>query len=67
MYEVPTNLSMDELRAVVKSLSIGCDQMLKKLERVQYTKWQDSTSSEYGLLMSAKHKLEQSLMKGVSE
>jgi hypothetical protein len=62
-----THLTLDELRAVIKSLSIGCDQVAKKIARVTDTKWQDGVTEEYALLMSAKHECERALVRAMEE
>jgi hypothetical protein len=64
---INTQLTIDELRATIKSLSIGCDQVAKKVGRVSSTKWQDGVSEEYALLMTSKHKLELALIQFMKE
>ena len=64
---INTQLTIDELRATIKSLSIGCDQVAKKVGRVSSTKWQDGVSEEYALLMTSKHKLELALIQFMQE
>lgn len=55
---VEVQLSVDELRAVTKSLNIGCDQLTKKLARFGSNKKGDThhyreLCDEYELLTSA--------------
>lgn len=64
---ISTQLTIDELRATIKSLSIGCDQVAKKLYRVSSTKWQDGVTEEYALLMTSKQKMETALVQFLSE
>ena len=54
--QVQTTLTMPELRAVIKSLSIGCDQLARKLERMSSTKYHNEVEVELGLLMEANRK-----------
>ena len=66
-YTTSTDLTIPELRSVIKSLSIGCDQVAKKIGRVATTKWQDGVTEEYALMMEAKHKFEKSLVFAIEE
>ena len=54
-------LEIDELRAVVKSLSIGCDQLAKKAMRLGAGKTRESVAEELALLNTAKWELETAL------
>lgn len=54
-----------ELRAVIKSLSIGCDQLSKKLERMSTTQYHADVESELKLLMSAVQKLNAAMYEGL--
>lgn len=51
-------LTLSELRAVVKSLSIGIDQLAKKIQRLGDGKRADSTHTEFVELLSAKQEME---------
>jgi hypothetical protein len=51
-------LTLSELRAVVKSLSIGVDQLAKKIQRLGDGKRADSTHTEFVELLSAKQEME---------
>jgi hypothetical protein len=62
-----TEMTIDELRAVIKSLSIGCDQVSKKIDRLTDTKWQEGVTQEYALLMRAKHECERALVRAMEE
>lgn len=64
---VTLNLTFDELRAVIKSVSIGCDQLTKKLERVGSTKWQSDVHGELALLSSANAVLSERLVSALRE
>ena len=50
-------LTLSELRAVVKSLSIGVDQLAKKIQRLGDGKRADSTHTEFVELLSAKQEM----------
>jgi hypothetical protein len=64
-------LTLEELRAVSKSLAIGCDQLLKKLERLssRHTRASgargDSTLSDYKLLKSAREVIDQAIVDAI--
>lgn len=58
---ITIQLEVDELRAVVKSLSIGCDQLAKKALRLGAGKTRQDVSSELSLLSNAKWELENAL------
>lgn len=64
---VTINLTFDELRAVIKSISIGCDQLTKKLERVGSSKWQDDVHRELALLTSANAVFSERLVRALRE
>lgn len=58
---VDVSLTIDELGAVIKSLGIGCDQLVKKIRRLDpATKGRimSELSDEYHLLLDAKQELE---------
>lgn len=57
----------DMLRAVIKSLSIGCDQLSKKLGRVVDDGRRSDVFDEYIILMNAKRKAEGALLNAISE
>lgn len=65
--EIQTTLTYAELRAVIKSLSIGCDQLAKKLERMSTTKYHDEVENELRLLMEASSKFNTSLYNTITE
>lgn len=59
--EMPTleiSLTLDELRAVTKSLSIGADQLAKKINRLGDDRRARDVVAEYSLLMDAKMECE---------
>lgn len=58
---ITIELGIDELRAVVKSLSIGCDQLAKKALRLGSGKTREDVASELTLLSNAKWELESAL------
>lgn len=64
---ITIDLTFDELRAVIKSISIGCDQLTKKLERVGSTKWQSDVHDELTLLTSANGVMSERLVKALRE
>lgn len=64
---VTINLTFDELRAVIKSISIGCDQLTKKLERVGSSKWQSDVHDELSLLTSANGVMSDRLVTALKE
>jgi len=51
-------LTLSELRAVVKSLAIGVDQLAKKAMRMHGSKRTNSVQEELELLISAKSEME---------
>lgn len=51
-------LTLDELRAVTKSLSIGADQLARKVQRLGEDRRANDISTEYVLLMEAKAECE---------
>ena len=55
-------ITLTELRAVVKSLSIGADQLAKKINRLGDDKRADETFTEFADLMSAKKEMEEVLL-----
>lgn len=65
--EITTTLTYPELRAVIKSLSIGCDQLAKKLERLSTTKYHSEVEEELKLLMDASSKFNSSLYDTITE
>jgi hypothetical protein len=64
---VTIKLTFDELRAVIKSISIGCDQLTKKLERVGSSKWQSDVHDELTLLTSANGVMSERLVSALKE
>jgi hypothetical protein len=52
------SMTMTELMAVVKSLSIGVDQLAKKIQRLGDGKRADATHEELTALLSAKQEME---------
>lgn len=65
--EITVNFPYEEVRAVIKSISIGCEQLTKKLERVESTKWEPTVKSELELLMSANARFQNSLLNALKE
>ena len=55
-------ITLTELRAVVKSLSIGVDQLAKKINRLGDDKRADDIFTEFAALMSAKKEMEEVLL-----
>lgn len=64
---ITVGLEFDELRAVIKSLSIGCDQLSKKLDRLSSTRYSQDTQEELLLLMRATSKFNDALSEAISE
>lgn len=65
MPTIEVSLTLEELKAVIKSLSIGCDQLTKKIDRADskgQTGRADETRDEFLVLMSAKHEMESVLL-----
>jgi hypothetical protein len=58
MPQLEISLTLDELRAVAKSLSIGADQMAKKINRLADDRRAADVIQEYKLLMDAKMECE---------
>lgn len=65
--EITVNLSYEETRAVIKSLSIGCEQLTRKMERVEQTKWEQEVKKELSTLMSANARLQTALLNAIQE
>lgn len=53
-YTVKLSLTLDEIRTIVKSLSIGADQVGKKMDRVRGTYRAGDVLTEYGVLVKTK-------------
>jgi hypothetical protein len=58
---VEVSITLDELRAMTKSLSIGADQLAKKIQRLGDDKRAEGIIEEYVLLMEAKFECEEVL------
>lgn len=58
MPRLEISLTLDELRAVAKSLSIGADQLAKKINRLADDRRAADVVKEYSLLMDAKMECE---------
>ena len=58
---VEVSITLDELRAMTKSLSIGADQLAKKIQRLGDDKRAEGIIDEYVLLMEAKFECEEVL------
>lgn len=52
------SMTLSELRAVIKSLAIGVDQLAKKIQRFAMDERIDSVHTELTELLSAKHEME---------
>lgn len=52
------SMTLSELRAVIKSLAIGVDQLAKKIQRFAMDERVDSVHTELTELLSAKHEME---------
>ena len=52
------SLTLSELRAVIKSLAIGVDQLAKKIQRFAMDERIDSVHTELTEILSAKHEME---------
>ena len=59
---IEVSLTLSVLKATVKSLSIGCDQLAKKIDRLGDSKQGDEVAKEYMLLMHSKLEFEEALM-----
>ena len=53
-YTVKLMLSLEEIRTILKSLSIGCDQLAKKLDRLRGTHRMSDVLNEYQMLVHTK-------------
>lgn len=58
-------MTLLELRAVVKSLSIGVDQLAKKINRLGDDRRANDIFTEYAALMSAKREMESVLIQAL--
>lgn len=65
--EITVNFPIEEMRAIIKSLSIGCEQLTKKLERVESTKWEREVREELELLMSANNRIQSAMLNAIRE
>jgi hypothetical protein len=62
------NLTEDEMVAVCKSLSIGVDQLAKKLINMRGSRSQlRSVNAELALIMSARAKIESAMIETIKE
>ena len=52
------SLTLSELRAVIKSLAIGVDQLAKKIQRFAMDERINSVHTELTEILSAKHEME---------
>lgn len=66
-YSVKLSLSLDEIRTVVKSLSIGADQVGKKLDRLRGTHRAPDVLDEYSVLVHTKLHFERVLAEILEE
>lgn len=66
-YIVRLSLSLNEMRTIIKSLSIGCDQLSKKMDRLYGTSRYVEVAREYGLLVRTKFHFERELVKMLDE
>lgn len=64
-HTVTMQFSLEELRAIVKSLSIGTDQLAKKLDRIKFTDLERDILKDYAILSRAKMQFEQELIRVV--
>ena len=62
---IEVSITLSELRAVTKSLSIGCDQLAKKVHRMGDSSRTDDLVREYSLLMEAKKEFESVLVEAL--
>ena len=61
---INVQFTMPALRTTLKSLSIGCDQLAKKIDSVtgsNTSKWYRDTADELMMLMETRQRLEQAL------
>ncbi len=65
--EYQITFTYPELRAVIKSLNIGCDQLTRKLERMTSTKYHSDVESDLKQLVSASQKLTAVMYDGLQE
>lgn len=66
-YSVKLSLSLDEIRTIVKSLSIGADQVGKKLDRLRGTHRAPDVLEEYSVLVHTKLHFERVLSEILDE
>ena len=66
-HTVTMQFSLEELRAIVKSLSIGTDQLAKKLDRIKFTDLERDILKDYAILSRAKMQFEQELIRVVEQ
>lgn len=58
-------MSLDELRAVIKSLGIGLDQLAKKIQRMGDDPRANDIVDEFVLLSSAKSEMEETMVEAM--
>lgn len=58
---IDISFTLPQIRATIKSLGIGCDQLTKKLETAKWkgqgARWYNETAEELTLLMEARQQL----------
>ena len=62
---IEVTVTLSELRTVIKSLSIGVDQLAKKLNRLGDDKRANDVFAEFADLMSAKREMEEVLIEAL--
>ena len=62
---IEVTVTLSELRTVIKSLSIGVDQLAKKLNRLGDDKRANDVFAEFADLMSAKKEMEEVLIEAL--
>lgn len=61
-YGTEINFTYSELKALFKSIGIGCEQVMKKLDRLSTTKYHDEVRQELEMLMSVHDKVSKAMM-----
>lgn len=56
-YGIDINFTPSELKALFKSIGIGCEQLMKKAERLEGTKYEEEVVTELRELMDVHNKI----------
>lgn len=66
-YGTEINFTYSELKALFKSVGIGCEQLVKKLDRLSTTKYHEEVQNDLNQLMSVHHKVSAAMVAMANE